>query len=238
MPEMPRTYEAALAEPSGWPKKGDARAAPLTSGFHDPSGRLVAQPRHALATPSERQRDAGIEGEVTDFQPGERRPETKPTASARQTSTGVHRFERRLRDRGTDFRRDHFAAAATPLTFSSGDCRPAIFRGLVAFEYVRAIADDVHGMGKLMMANSTPIRLAWLAPLLEVMGTETDWNRGGRWSPMSDADLLYRRAMCKGKPYCFLMNTRFEEFSYELVEKYMRRSLAYGMFPGFFSHNA
>ena len=70
------------------------------------------------------------------------------------------------------------------------------------------------------------------------MGTETDWNRGGKWQPMSDADLLYRRALCKGKPYCFLMNTDFEQFSHELVEKYMKRSLAYGMFPGFFSHNA
>jgi len=55
---------------------------------------------------------------------------------------------------------------------------------------------------------------------------------------MSDSDLLYRRSLCKGKPYCFLMNTRFEEFSFELVEKYMKRCLAYGMFPGFFSHNA
>ena len=34
------------------------------------------------------------------------------------------------------------------------------------------------------------------------------------------------------------MNTPFEEFSHELVEKYMKRCLAYGMFPGFFSHNA
>ena len=70
------------------------------------------------------------------------------------------------------------------------------------------------------------------------MGTETDWNPGGRWQPMSDADLLYRRAMCKGKPFCFLMNTAFEQFPHELVEKYMKRCLAYGMFPGFFSHNA
>jgi len=84
------------------------------------------------------------------------------------------------------------------------------------------------------MANATPIRLCWLAPLLDVMGTETNWNPGGNWRPMSDGELLYRRAMCKGKPYCFLMNTRFEDFSHELVEKYMRRSLAYGMFPGFF----
>ena len=34
------------------------------------------------------------------------------------------------------------------------------------------------------------------------------------------------------------MNTHFEQFSHELVEKYMKRTLAYGMFPGFFSHNA
>jgi hypothetical protein len=44
--------------------------------------------------------------------------------------------------------------------------------------------------------------------------------------------------MCQGKPFCFLMNTRFEDFSHELVERYMKRALAYGMFPGFFSHNA
>jgi hypothetical protein len=70
------------------------------------------------------------------------------------------------------------------------------------------------------------------------MGTETDWNPGGRWRPMSDDELLYRRAMCGPKPYCFLMNTNFEKWPYELTEKYMKRCLAYGMFPGFFSADA
>jgi hypothetical protein len=55
---------------------------------------------------------------------------------------------------------------------------------------------------------------------------------------MSHDELLYRRALCGPKPYCFLMNTVFDEFPQELVEKYMQRSLAYGMFPGFFSANA
>ena len=36
-----------------------------------------------------------------------------------------------------------------------------------------------------MMANGAPIRLCWLPPLLDVMGTETDWNPGGTWRPMS-----------------------------------------------------
>jgi hypothetical protein len=70
------------------------------------------------------------------------------------------------------------------------------------------------------------------------MGTETDWNPGGRWNPMSDEDLLYRRALCKGKPYCFLMNTDFAKFPYEASEKFMKRALAYGMFPGYFSADA
>ena len=89
-----------------------------------------------------------------------------------------------------------------------------------------------------MMANGAPSRISWLAPMLDVMGTETNWNRNGRWLPMSDREMLYRRAICRFKPYCFLMNTRFEDFSHALVEKYMKRCLAYGMFPGFFSHNA
>ena len=38
-----------------------------------------------------------------------------------------------------DFRREHFAAARTPLVFSPDEHRPAIFRGLIAFEYVRGI---------------------------------------------------------------------------------------------------
>jgi hypothetical protein len=70
------------------------------------------------------------------------------------------------------------------------------------------------------------------------LGAEINWNRGGKWQPISDAELFYCRALCKGKPFCFLMNTDFEQFSPELVEKYMKRSLAYGMFPGFFSADA
>ncbi|MFO0928539.1 MAG: hypothetical protein U0736_16200 [Gemmataceae bacterium] len=93
-------------------------------------------------------------------------------------------------------------------------------------------------MGKLMMANGAPTQLCWLVPLIDVTGTETDWHRRGAWRPMSDADLLYRRALCRGKPYCFLMNTDFDAFPPVLVERYMQRALAYGMFPGFFSHNA
>ena len=244
--EMPRTIGAAVAEARRLAdEKNDVRAkALLSSGYHDEAGQFPAQ---LLDTPWcngavwSINSMPGIAGEVTDFKnkwdASLRDKLYGPKRSADLDGEYIDSSEGYVTDE-LNFRRDHFAAAEAPLTFSLDSRKPAIFRGLIAFEYIRGIERDIHGMGKLMMANSTPIRLCWLAPLLDVMGTETDWNPGGNWRPMSDSELLYRRAMCKGKPYCFLMNTPFEDFSHELVEKYMKRSLAYGMFPGFFSHNA
>ena len=243
--DLPRTLEAALAEANRRAAQGDRNAqALLTSGHHDESGQFVAR---ILREPWcdgavwSMNSSPGIRGDVTDFK-------NKWNAGLRDKLYG----KGRKGDLGgeyvdssegyvtaeLDFRREHLAAAQTSLTFSAEDFRPAVFRGLIAYEYVRAIAEDLHGMGKLMMANATPGRLCWLAPWLDVMGTETDWNPGGKWQPMSDGEMLYRRVLCGPKPYCFLMNTDFTAFSHELVEKYMKRCLAYGMFPGFFSHNA
>jgi hypothetical protein len=244
--EMPRTLEAAWAEAGRLAEqKNDARAKALfTSGYHNEDGQ---SPARLLDTPWcngavwSMNSMPGVAGDVTDFS-NKWNAELKeklygPSRAADLDGEYIDSSEGYVTDE-LNFRRDHFAAAETPLTFSQQSHKPAIFRGLIVFEYVRAITRDMRAMDKLMMANGAPTRLCWLAPMLDVMGTETNWNPGGNWRPMSDADLLYRRAMCKGKPYCFLMNTRFEEFSHELVQRYMKRALAYGMFPGFFSHNA
>jgi hypothetical protein len=242
--DMPRTLDAAMAEAKRLADKGDRQAmAFLTSGYEDAEGR---PPARLLDTPWcngavwSMNSMPGIRGDVTDFKnkwsPEIHRKLYGPERSGDLDGEYVDSSEGYVTDE-LDFRRDHFAAADTPLVFSPQDHRPAIFRGLVAFEYVRGIAEDVHGIEKLMMANGAPTRLPWLVPLVDVAGTETNWNPG-RWQPMSDSELIYRRALCGTKPYCFLMNTRFEDFSHELVERYMKRALAYGMFPGFFSHNA
>lgn len=243
--ELPRTMESAVAEAQRLADGGNKEAKALfASGYRDESGKY---PARLQDTPWcngavwSMNSMPGVPGEITDFK-------LKWSAVIRDQLYGPKRkgdldgeyidsSEGYVTDE-LNFRRDHFAAADTPLAFSPENYKPAIFRGLNVFEYVRAIAKDVHGMDKFMMANGTPGGLCWLAPLLDVMGTETDWNHQGRWQPMSDTELLYRRALCKGKPYCFLMNTDFDKFSPELVEKYMKRCLAYGMFPGFFSHNA
>lgn len=243
--EMPRTMEAALAEAKRLADKGDKHAqALLTCGYYDERGQF---PARLLDTPWcngavwSINSMPGVKGDVTDFKnkwgqevrDGLYGPNRKGDLDGEYVDSSEGYVTDEL-----NFRRDHFATAQTPLTFAPDSFRPAIFRGLITYEYVRALEKDVHGMGKLMMANSTPSRLCWLAPWLDVLGTETNWNHKNTWRPMSDAEMLYRRAMCGPKPYCFLMNTAFEDFSNALVEKYMKRSLAYGMFPGFFSADA
>jgi len=243
---MPRTLEAAMAEAGRLAAQGrpDAKAL-FTSGFYDADGRLAARledtPWCNGAVWSMNSMP-GIQGECTDWK-NKWNPKIEGDLYVYgrlgkgldgeyvDSSEGYVTAE-------LDFRREHFAAAETPLVFSMDEHRPAIFRGLVAAEYVRGLRRAMNRRDRLLMANGTPQGLWWLAPMLDVMGTETDWNPGGRWQPMPDAELLYRRALTKGKPYCFLMNTRFESFPAGLVEKYMKRCLAYGMFPGFFSHNA
>ena len=240
---VPHNYDTALAEAKRLAENNNARALALfKSGMYDAEGKLSCQ---ILDTPWTK----GAVWSTNDM------PEIEGGSFALKWSPQI--FERYYgrTDRGIldgeyidsaeayvttplDYRRENFAAARTPLVFSQEDHQPAIFKGLMLFEYSRKIAEDMHQHDKLTFANSTPDRLCWLAPWFDIMGTETDWNRGGRWSPMSDSAMLYRRALCGAKPYCFLMNTEFTQWSYDMSERFMKRSLAYGMFQGFFSADA
>lgn len=138
-----------------------------------------------------------------------------------------------------DFNRAHFAASRTPLAYDPNTKQPGIAKCLAFYEYVRETADRCHAIGRDLMGNGIPHSWPWLVPYSDFGGQETGWiNAKGDWRPMSDDDLLYRRAMSGAKPYCFLMNVNFDKFPSALVEKYMQRTLAYGLFASFFSPNA
>ncbi|MFQ6041579.1 MAG: hypothetical protein ACE5PV_12040, partial [Candidatus Poribacteria bacterium] len=137
-----------------------------------------------------------------------------------------------------NFRREHFHHVTVPLTFSTSSRKPVIHKAFSVYEFSKWMAKDVHAMGKLMFANSVPHRFAFLCPHFDVMGTEMNWLRDGKWNPASDEWMNFKRTMCYQKPYLFLMNTNYDQFTPDLVEKYFQRSLFYGMFPSMFSHNA
>jgi hypothetical protein len=137
-----------------------------------------------------------------------------------------------------NFRREHFRYTTVPFTFSSDVKQAALFKGLTVFEFTKWFCDDVHRLGKLTFANGVPYRFTFLCPWLDVLGTETDWLRSGRYQPASISQMDLWRTMSGQKPYLLLMNTDYDAFTPELVEKYFQRCLLYGMWPGMFSHNA
>lgn len=136
-----------------------------------------------------------------------------------------------------NFRREHWRYSTIPLTFTreGAICQLEIFNSV---EFARSLAEPLHERGCTLFANSTPSRFPWLAAWLDVMGTETNWGPGGVYTPNSDEVMNYRRAICYQRPYLLLLNTVYDDFRPEWVELYFKRSIAYGIFPSFFSHNA
>ncbi len=138
-----------------------------------------------------------------------------------------------------DFRAAHFAATDTPLTYRPTDRRVGIPEVFATTEFARWLTQDVHqNFGRRTMANGILLNLPWGADLFDFMGKETDWLRTGSFTPDSDATLNYHRALAYQRPYGLLMNTNFDNLSYELVERYFQVCLFYGIYPSMFSHNA
>ncbi len=255
--EKPWTLEKAITEAERLATAGNRDAmAWKTSAMHDSNGQPIAQ---ILDTPWcngavwSINSMPGIVGDTTDYTNkfGSSVVESLYGKSPSTPQTFVDQPESTVGldgeyidssegyvTRELDCRRDHFAATQTPLTFENTTQQPAIFRGLVTYEYTKALADETHRRGKLLMANSTPSQLWWLAPKLDVLGTETNWNWGGKWQPMSISEMIYRRVLSGTNAYCYLQNTNFDLFTPDQMDRYMQRSVAFGFFPGFFSADA
>ena len=75
--------------------------------------------------------------------------------------------------------------------------------------------------------------------MLDVAGIEVNWlGNDGKFNPDSDSVMNLRRTMSAKKPYLLLQNTDYDKFSHDYVEKYLLRSLFYGIYPSMFSANA
>lgn len=135
-------------------------------------------------------------------------------------------------------RREHFAAADLPLTFDSSAHRPVILNAMATQEWTEHMAGWVRSRGKLLMANAVPHDFPFLALPLDLMGTETNFQRDGKFAPPGPDFFYLKRTLAWRKPYMFLMNTHFETWTRDMTERYMQICLFYGMFPSFFSENA
>ncbi|MCS7252699.1 MAG: hypothetical protein RMK18_02115 [Armatimonadota bacterium] len=136
-----------------------------------------------------------------------------------------------------NYRREHWRYANVPLVFDAHGtpCQLLFFS---VYEFSKWLAERMHGQGKLMFANAVLQRFPFAAHLFDVMGVEVNWMRGTKYEPTTDERMCYWRALSYRKPYCLLMNTNYERFTREFVERYMKRCAFYAIFPSMFDEEA
>jgi hypothetical protein len=138
-----------------------------------------------------------------------------------------------------DYNPESLRASTAPPTFATESFRPVLPTWFSVWEYADWLRTDLRKRGKLLMGNSTPWTIYAFSPLLDAAGTETNWLEGdGSLHPENDAMMSWRRTLSGRKPYLLLMNTDFDKFTHDYVERYFQRCLFYGIFPSFFSVNA
>ncbi len=138
-----------------------------------------------------------------------------------------------------DYRPSNILACPYPIPFDTDSRSPVLPQWFSTYSFTRNLRDDLHNRGKLLMANSTPIRFSIFAPMLDVSGIEVNWLDGqGKFQPDSDEVFNLRRTLSDRKPYLLLMNTDYDRFTSPMVESYFQRSMFYGVFPSMFSANA
>lgn len=248
-PDVPRTYENALAQMQSIASNTGHRhysfaQAVLSSGFRNESGRYPILFRN----------EPWANGAVWSLNVSPQLPGLHTGASIGWTTTLRDKLYRNNPNGELDgeyldsmegyvtahlnFDRDQWAHSQAPLTFATGSTTPAQHKAFSVYEFAKRQSREVHEIGKLMFANSVPDRFTFLAPWLDVMGSETNWLPANQYKPDDDAKMNLRRTMSGQKPYLLLQNTDFEKFTPNYVAKYFERSLFYGIFPSFFSADA
>lgn len=245
--ETPRTYETALAMVNKYATGSDGKLrlwaqSVLNSGSHDPDGKFnvefqdqpwangavwVLNPNPNLPHPTEEQTKATLSytAEMA------KRIYEKPQSGEYLDS--IEGWANYL-----DFRPAAISASSYTPTFATYSLKPTIPIWFGVYELARMMSDDLHSRKKLLMANATPWRIHAFLPLLDVSGTETNWNPGNKWQPDRDETMNLRRTLSYRKPYLLLQNTDFDSFGPDKLDRYLQRSMFYAVFPSMFSHNA
>ena len=128
---------------------------------------------------------------------------------------------------GINYRREHFRRAAYPPSWDPVAKKPYLYNYFSSVAWARAVAEKLHGMGKFTMMNGAMGASPFCAPYLDVMGAETGLN-------ISRSDYNFVRTICHHKIFATLLKGNYAKMTSAEIELFMKRCLAYGVFPGFF----
>lgn len=128
---------------------------------------------------------------------------------------------------GINYRREHFRHANYPPSWDPVAKKPYLYNYFSSVEWARLVAEKLHGMGKFTMMNGAMGASPFCAPYLDVMGAETGLN-------ISRADYSFVKTICRHKTFATLLKGNYAKLGSAEIELFMKRCLAYGVFPGFF----
>lgn len=128
---------------------------------------------------------------------------------------------------GINYRREHFRHASYPPSWDPVAKKPYLYNYFSSVEWARQVADKLHGMGKFTMMNGAMGASPFCAPYLDIMGAETGLN-------IPRTDFNFVRMICRHKTFATLLKGNYAKLTGTEIGLFMRRCLAYGVFPGFF----
>jgi len=129
---------------------------------------------------------------------------------------------------GINYRPDHFRTADAPCLWDPAAGKPFINNFFSSCEFARAAAELLRPRGQITMMNGALGASFYVAPWLDVLGAETGLR-------ISRERLNYIRATTYHKPFLTLLKGNYEQkIGRREMELFMKRCLAYGVFPGFF----
>ncbi len=137
------------------------------------------------------------------------------------------RFDNPIVFAADNFRREHFQWADHPLAFDHASKRPVIPLDFSSFECAKAIADDMHGRGKLVGSNYTPAGYPsdiFRISLLDVVSSETLWT----WP--TNATLALQRTLASQKIVCMSGQEAKRDWPSEQIEREMKHAMFYGTY--------
>ena len=128
---------------------------------------------------------------------------------------------------GINYRREHFKTAGFPPIWDPVNKKPFLYNYFSSTEFAKEAAERLHAMGKITMMNGAMGSSFYTAPYLDVMGEETGLR-------IDRASFNYARTVCRQKPFVTLLKGNFSKLTHDDFVLFMRRCVAFGVFPGYF----